>query len=348
MSSPALAAEKTGILRRIVRALVAFYYPRIEVTGGELIPQTGPVLLVANHPNSLIDPVLLGIAARRGVRLMAKAPLFDVPLFGGVLRALGMVPAYRGSDDAKAVAKNLESLTVAARQLVAGVAMGIFPEGKSHDATQLAMVRSGASRLAMQAVTLGARGLKVVPVGINYERKERFRTAVWIKVGRPIDAERWLQSHAGDEHRAMRELTTEIQARLKHCVTHLENPAWETLLADLEALLPPVAGGHRTFRRLKPGAALAMLHRRKRAADAINYFHHFDPARAETAAARVMAFRSELRAEGLTGDARMLGRRGFALAGIMLRDAAVMLFGGAYGLLGLLHHAVPYGVVRLV
>src|ERR1044071_8308137 len=144
--------EKSGLARGFVRALVKLYYPRIEVTGGALIPREGPVLLVANHPNSLIDPVLLGIAAQRPVKLMAKAPLFDVPVFGGALRALGMVPAYRGSDDARQVAKNLESIAVAARQLANGTVMGIFPEGKSHDATQLALVRSGAARLAIQAV----------------------------------------------------------------------------------------------------------------------------------------------------------------------------------------------------
>src|SRR5688500_6070883 len=123
--------EKNGFPRELVRALAKFYYPRIEVTGGRLIPRTGPVLLVANHPNSLIDPVLLGIAAQRPVRLMAKAPLFSLPVFGGVLRALGMIPVYRGSDDAKQVSKNVESLAVAARQLATGCVMGIFPEGKS-------------------------------------------------------------------------------------------------------------------------------------------------------------------------------------------------------------------------
>src|SRR5215212_11918808 len=110
------STEKTGVARGLVRALTKFYYPRIEVTGAELIPRTGPVLLVANHPNSLIDPVLLGIAAQRPVRLMAKASLFDVPVFGAVLRALGMVPAYRGTDEEKKVSKNLDSLAAAARE----------------------------------------------------------------------------------------------------------------------------------------------------------------------------------------------------------------------------------------
>lgn len=327
------------LVRRPVRGLVQLYYPRVVVTGRELIPQTGPVLLAANHPNSLIDPVLLGIAARRPVRLMAKAPLFEVPLFGDLLRALGMVPAYRGSDDTKQVSKNLESLALAARAIADGHAMGIFPEGKSHDAAQLALVRSGAARLALQALALGAKDLVVVPVGINYERKERFRTAVWLKVGRPIHVVRWLAMHEGDEHKAMRTLTAELNARLKHCVVHLDDPAWEPLLQGLEELLPPAG-----FR----DNPLAALHRRKRAADAINHFQKVDPERAGAAAARIEAHRAAVRATGLPGDARLLRLRGLALAGVLLRDAVVFMVGGLFGLFGLLHHLVPYGVVRLI
>lgn len=332
-------AEKSGILRATVRGWVRFYYPRIEVTGGELIPREGPVLLAANHPNSLIDPVMLGIAARRPVRLMAKATLFSAPVFGSLLRALGMVPAYRGSDDAKQVSKNLESLAAAGRQVASGGAMGIFPEGKSHDATQLAMVRSGAARLAMQAAAAGARGLKVVPVGLNYERKERFRSAVWIKVGRPIDVDTWLRMHGSDEHLAMRTMTQEISARLKRCVVHLDNAAWEHLLDEVEALLP-VADG--------PTQALARLHQRKRVADAINHAHKADPARAEAAAQRVHAYAKTLEKTGMTADALLLQRSGWRLAAGVAWGAVKLLVGGVVGLIGLLYHAVPYGLVRLI
>lgn len=325
--------------RWLVRSLVKFYYPRIEVTGLGLVPRTGPVLLAANHPNSLIDPVLLGIAARRPVHLMAKAPLFTVPVFGDLMRALGMVPAYRGSDDPRQVTKNLESLAAAARQLAAGKVMGIFPEGKSHDATALALVRSGAARLAMQALAAGATDLQVVPVGINYERKERFRSAVWIKIGRPIHAASWLTQHGGDEHLAMRTLTQELNSRLKNCIAHLDNPAWEPYLADLEALLP--AAGFRAKN------ALAALHRRKRAADALNWFHRHDPARAEAATRALAAHRHALERAGLPGDARLFQLRGWRLFGAMVRDGLLLLLGGLVGLLGALHHIVPYGLVRL-
>src|ERR1043166_2344052 len=159
------------LARRIVRRLIRLYYPKIEVSGRDHIPRTGPVLLAANHANSLIDPVIVGLAAKRPVRFFAKAPLFDTPVLGRLMRALGMLPAFRGQDDGAQVRRNLESLDIAARAMARGDVMGIFAEGKSHDTLKLEQIRSGAARMAVQAVQQGARKLKLVAVGINYQRK---------------------------------------------------------------------------------------------------------------------------------------------------------------------------------
>jgi 1-acyl-sn-glycerol-3-phosphate acyltransferase len=326
--------------RRLVRSLVKFYYPRIEVTGADNIPQSGPVLLAANHPNSLIDPVLLGIAAKRPIRLMAKAPLFDMPVLGKLMRAFGMVPAYRGSDDRTQVARNPESLAAAAKQIADGHALGIFPEGKSHDDHQLALVRSGASRLALQALAAGARGLRVVPVGLHYEQKERFRSAVWIKVGEPVDVADWLARHGGDEHLAMRTLTTELNVRLKAVVLHLDEAAWQPLLADLEALLP--AAG---FKRRD---ALAGLRQQQAAVDAINHFHRTDRPRAEAAAARVREHGAALRKAGIPVEDAELSLQGWRLAGSLGLKIASLFVGTILGIFGAIKHLPPYVFVRLV
>ncbi|MEO8440264.1 MAG: glycerol acyltransferase, partial [Spartobacteria bacterium] len=52
-------------------------------------------------------------------------------------------------------------------------------------------IKSGAARIAVQAVQQGAANLKIVPLGLNYERKEKFRSAIWIRVGPPIDLAEW-------------------------------------------------------------------------------------------------------------------------------------------------------------
>jgi 1-acyl-sn-glycerol-3-phosphate acyltransferase len=335
----ALPEFSGSLARRLVRSLVKFYYPRIEVTGADRIPQSGPVLLAANHPNSLIDPVLLGVAARRPVRLMAKAPLFGIPVVGKLLHAFGMIPAYRGTDDRAQVSRNLESLGLAARQLAAGHVMGIFPEGKSHDEKHLALVRSGAARLALQAVAAGASGLKIVPVGLHYEEKERFRSAVWIKVGEPIDAAAWLARHDGDEHLAMRTLTTELNVRLKGVVLHLDEVSWQPLLEDLEALLPAASYQRRD--------ALNGLRRQQAAVDAINHFHRTDRARAEAAAAHVRAHGEALRAAGVPRDDAEISLRAARLAGSFALTLAKLIGGGVLGLLGFITHLAPYLFVRL-
>src|SRR5688572_17385058 len=278
------------LARRMVRWLVRQFYPRLEISGAARVPQSGPVLLCANHANSLLDPVLVGIAARRPVRFLAKAPLFEVPVLGALIRALGMLPAYRGSDDARQVRRNLESLDTASQALIDGQAMGIFPEGKSHDAAQVETVRSGAARIAVGAAEGGAKGVQVVPVGINYEHKERFRSGVWVNIGEPIDVDRWMADHGGDSRPAMRALTTELETRLRGVAIHLDEPTWEPFLGDLEVLAPP---------QRNAGGKAAPVRQRKYVADAMNHFAATDRPRAAAVAADIAAYRDAARREGL-------------------------------------------------
>lgn len=340
MSRPFLMgpADVSGfVARTVVRSLARFYYPQIVIDGGERIPRSGPVLLAANHPNSLLDPVLVGVAARRPVRLLAKAPLFKVPVFGAVLRGLGMIPAYRGRDNPREVAKNVESLASAARALASGSVVGIFPEGKSHDDPKVALVRSGAARLAVQAVAAGAAGLKLVPIGLNYERKERFRSAVWISIGEPIDVQAWVAEHA-DEHLAMRTLTAELDARLKRVVVHLEDPAWEPLLHEIDGLLPAPR------RRQAP----ATLRLRKQVADALNEAHATGDAEALALAARIDAHRQRRERSGLPPAARFFRDPLLRRLAALVRDAAGLLVLSVAGAAGLVHHALPHAITRLL
>ena len=62
------------LLRKIVRRFVRIYYPAIHVSHPERLPREGATLYIANHSNSLIDPVIIGITADRPVRFLAKAP----------------------------------------------------------------------------------------------------------------------------------------------------------------------------------------------------------------------------------------------------------------------------------
>ena len=323
--------------RWLVRKALHFYYPRIEVEGRERLPATGAVLFVANHPNSLLDPALIGFAAQRPVHFFAKAPLFDVPVFGALMRALGMVPAFRGQDDKAQVRKNLETLDVGAKYLGQGEAVGIFPEGKTHDREGVEQVRSGAARIAWSAAQAG-HALWIVPLGLNYERKERFRSSVWVRIAVPIDAAKFFRERGDVEKKAMRQLTEEIDERLKQAVVHLNEERWQPFLDELDSLLPPEDE--------TPRDSIATLRRRKRFADAMNYFLATDRPRAEAVAATIEQHRAQLAAAGLTMDSPVL-RLGLArLTGRLLGDALRLLIGLGPATAGTLHHLVPFAITR--
>lgn len=329
-----------NLTRRIVRFVVRRYFPRIEITGADRIPQSGPVLLCANHPNSLIDPAVLGIAARRPVRLLAKEPLFSIPILGRLMYALGMIPAFRGQDDMRQVRRNVESLDAGSKVLCEGSVLGIFPEGKATDETQVEMVRSGAARMAMKATADGAEGLKIVVLGLNYEQKDRFRSSIWIQVAEPIDASEWLQQHEGDERKAMRALTPELEARLKQVVVHLDELEWEPFLEDLDVLVP----GPPEDRRIGAGP----VRQRKRIADAMNHFLATDRPRTEATADRISAWRDNVHAAGLKVDSPVLQKHGLVTTLTLLWQMLWLVLLFVPGLLGSLFHIVPFTFVRTV
>jgi 1-acyl-sn-glycerol-3-phosphate acyltransferase len=116
---------------------------RLQVSGLEAVPESGPLLIVGNH-DSHWDPVMVGIAARRKrqIRALAKSTLWDVRGLAPILNGMGQIPIERGAGDAGALAKAIETLR-------AGACIGVFPEG-TRSRGEVLRARSGVGRLALE------------------------------------------------------------------------------------------------------------------------------------------------------------------------------------------------------
>lgn len=187
-------------------------------------PAHGPVLLVANHPNSLVDAVLIAAVAGRPVRFLAKAPLFDLRRIGWLLRAVGAIPVFRRVDDAGAVEQNVHTFAAVFDAFSQGAAIGIFPEGISHSEPSLARLKTGSARMALGFAGREGRTLLLVPVGFVMRDKARFRSEAAAFFGEPVV---WddLADRGKDDHEAVRELTRRIDDSLHRVTINLEK--WE-------------------------------------------------------------------------------------------------------------------------
>jgi len=207
---PALAPVCSAAVR-------LFYRFRAEGTP----PGSGPALFVANHPNSIVDAIVVAASVGRPIRFLAKATLFDEPGLGALVRAGGAIPVYRRQDDPELTDRNAQVFQAVHEALAAGDAVGIFPEGLSHSEPALAQLRTGAARISLGAADRRGIRFPIVPVGIVARQKQTFRSQCAALVGKPIP---WddLAGRPESDVEAVRELTDRIERGLRAVTVNVE------------------------------------------------------------------------------------------------------------------------------
>ncbi len=236
----------------IANAAARVYY-RLTLAG-EPVPARGPVLLVANHPNSLIDPLLVCAAARRPVRFLAKAPLFGDAKTGWMVRAVGAIPVYRRQDDPTLMDRNADMFRAAHDALGRGSAVGIFPEGQSHSEPSMVQLRTGAARIALGTFVSHGVRVPIVPVGLVFYDKAVFRSPALVVVGEPVLWED-LGTRGVQDADEVRALTQRIGEALRQVTLNLESwgdrPLVESAVAIWDAEFEPGPDRAQRMRRLE-------------------------------------------------------------------------------------------------
>jgi len=176
-----LEAFVAGLCRLMLRV----FFREITLVGAERIPRGVPLVVVANHVNSLVDPMLLIGFLGVCPRVLAKSTLWRHPVVAPFLVLAGALPVYRPKEADPSL--NLAVFSRCARVVAAGGAVAMFPEGTSHNDVALRPLKTGAARIVIAAAEAGAApGPLVLPVGLLYEAKETFRSRVALNVGEAL------------------------------------------------------------------------------------------------------------------------------------------------------------------
>ncbi len=223
------------MLTSLCRLIVRIFFRDIVIEGFENLPTTGPVIVTPNHPNALLDPLVLQLLTPPlRLRFVAKASLFRIPVLGWVLRRLRALPVVRRLD-ADGPVDYTAFFSACIEALVAGDSIAIFPEGRSLPHPFMAPLRTGVARLFFLARAKGV-DVTIVPVGLNYERGAIFRTSVLITVAPPLDAARYIARHETDADGGVRAVIVDIGRSLEQHVFQAETFRDRELLLLLERL----------------------------------------------------------------------------------------------------------------
>ncbi len=231
------------LIRFTIFKLVRLFYPRIEVQGLANLPTNAPIMFVSNHPNGLLDPLLLMMGLQQPVSFLAKSTLMGNPVGKALCDAFYALPIYRKRDDGLPggptddAAERNEMTFARCRELLAGGdAMALFPEGTTHSEAQLLPLRTGAARIALsaEAESNWQMGVQIVPVGLWYQSKTYFRTSVLLVVGQPFTLTHVASQYRTAERQTVQTVTEKIEAGLDKVVLQAEN-------AELLAAVPVLA-----------------------------------------------------------------------------------------------------------
>ena len=332
-----------GAIRSSWRAALAAFFSSIEIDGVERVPASGPILLVPNHVNAFIDAMIVASALDRPVTLTAKSTLFEVALLRPFLRMAGVVPLHRRQDVGQGAepSRNAESLAACRRRLGEGGAVCIFPEGVSHSEPHLRPLRTGAARIALEAAADGVP-VSIVPVGLQYEAKERFRSAARVRFGEALDVASWTRGSAGADPRA---LSAEVDRRMREITLNFGRRRdavlvdWTALLLATGGVPPPVLGRGAT--PLARRASLARL-----VGDRYSALREERPAEVRDLSERVRRYHGELRRLGIAPEEVYLEMSAGPAALFLVREAEMLVLGLPLALAGTMLHVLPYLLVR--
>ena len=347
---------------RLVQFLVGLFFRRVEVAGTENVPESGGGILIAWHPNGLVDPALIISGFPRRVVFGARHGLFAWPLVGRLMRALGTVPIFRATDmkdasDGARRAANRKSLDAMAQAVCDGGFAALFPEGVSHDDPFLQELKTGAARLYYRAEQLCSDGVPpvIIPVGLHYDDKTMFRSDVLVEFHAPLELTRELLAPIpeGDDD-ALRarssELTQALEPVLK-VVTHATE-SWE-----INHLMNRVRGLVRAERAKRAGVSLRAPDMAERTLGMARVWKAYeerrktDPGAVDALLERVDAYDAALREMDLADDdldkpTRIDSKWLPILLGV--QAAVVFLVFPPVLLLGVLINATPFLLIRFI
>jgi glycerol-3-phosphate O-acyltransferase / dihydroxyacetone phosphate acyltransferase len=341
------------VMKPLVQVALRVFFRRLEIRHRDRLQTPGPLLMVSNHPNTLMDPLVVAAHRRQPIAFLAKSTFFKNPVSAAVLRSGNSIPIYRRQDvEAGAEAATPEQLAAQNEatfgkcydHLGAGGTVMIFPEGTSVSERRLRPLKTGAARIALGAEARHdfKLGLRLLPLGINYFDPQRFRSDVLINVAPPIRVADYAEAYRQDPTAAADQLTEDIRRHLEQRLVITKDAAEDELVQQLERTFT----GH--LIQDDPRTLYDNFQLSRTLLQAVAYFEKHDPNHLGEVREKLATYLTDLKQLNLSDEALARTGRPDTRARRALVAGLQLVLGLPVYLYGALNNYLPYKIPSMV
>ncbi len=322
---------------KFCRLIVSIFYRNFEISGKENIPENTGLLLCANHVNALVDVLVLQASINKELLPLARSGLFLNPFLKPILTLIGAIPVFRRNDPGSDTARNEDSFIKCHEALANNKTIIIFPEGQSHSDPHINKLKTGAARIALGALQNNEKTPVVLPVGLTFSRKGKFRSDVLVQYGTAID----LSTPDNLEYFSSVELITD---RIKHELAKvtLNADSWEDLylITRLEKFF--------TLRRgkYKKGHLKNRFQALQRLIDAQRLLRIYEPDKVRSLVTQLRGFERLCKCCGIRDYHLTIKYKPILITIYILRLTILILIGLPLAIWGLINSFIPYQLTR--
>jgi 1-acyl-sn-glycerol-3-phosphate acyltransferase len=322
---------------------VRVFFRSVTVRNNQLIPEKGPLMVLANHPSTFMDPIVIATLLDREVYFLAKGELFKGSFAKWLLPKFNMIPVYRKQDDPSQMGRNEETFIKCYEHLEKGGAILMFPEGVSITERKLKPIKSGAARIVLGAEARNdfKLNVQVLNIGLNYENPHRFNRRLFVNIDNPVAASAFRESYNEDTFKGVAALSEVIRQRLETLIIGIEDKRIDALVAQIEMLYREKLNADL---QIEKGDSSSEFMVTRNIVETVNYFSVTDPQRVETMRQRLENYFERLKKAGIS-DHHIAGRgseRSFLLGN--LKDLLTIILGFPFYVYGLINNFLPFEI----
>ncbi len=271
---------------------------KYEYIGLKNIPANKPIIWAPNHTNALVDPVIVAMTVPQKVRFYARGDVFKGRFVKWALNSMNMSPMFRLQEGYGEIKKNNKSFEECRTLLASNKTILIFPEAICIQQRRLQPLKKGLSRIVFQTEENFEfkKDVCVIPIGLNYTNPAKFRSKLFMEIGKPISIQKYEEQYKQDKVRAINSFTKSLEQEMSKLVVIIKNPDNDELVTGIEEIYI-----HLWLKEHKKNEKSIehQYHASRAITDMVNYLDEQHPELIESLKTKVLSYTKKLKKNNL-------------------------------------------------